>query len=97
MQGLGEAINTQFRAWRLSASEADIAMLLLKGLSHKEIAGLRATSEATVRQQARSIYQKSGLSSRAELAAYFLEDLTAPADPVAAGVVTPLVPRGEKR
>jgi DNA-binding NarL/FixJ family response regulator len=90
LKGLGEAITAQFRTWRLSSGEAEIAMLLLKGLSHREIAGLRATSEATVRQQARAIYQKSGLGSRAELAAYFLEDLTPP--PVAAdtGVVTPI-------
>lgn len=77
LQGLGEAMRAQFAAWRLTGSEAEIAMLLLKGLSHKEIAGLRATSEATVRQQARGIYLKSGLASRSELAAYFLDDLTA--------------------
>jgi DNA-binding NarL/FixJ family response regulator len=49
--------------------------LLLKGLSHKEIANLRSTSEATIRQQAASIYQKSSLSGRAALSAFFLEDL----------------------
>ena len=37
----------------------------------------RRTSEATIRQQAQSVYRKSGLTSRAELAAYFLEDLFA--------------------
>jgi DNA-binding CsgD family transcriptional regulator len=78
LRGLGEAIQAQFAAWKLTSSEAEIAMLLLKGLSHKDIAGLRATSEATVRQQSRSIYQKSGLATRSELAAYFLEDLAAP-------------------
>jgi DNA-binding NarL/FixJ family response regulator len=89
LQGLGEAIAAQLRAWHLSSSESEIAMLLLKGLSHRDIAGLRATSEATVRQQARSIYQKSGLGSRAELAAYFLEDLTPPPTLVN-DVVTPI-------
>ena len=48
---------------------------MLKGLSHKEIAKLRNSSAVTVRQQAAAVYAKSGLSSRAELAAYFLEDL----------------------
>ncbi len=71
----GEAVADQFRAWQLSAAEIDIAGLLLKGCSLKEIALARDTSEATIRQQAQSIYRKSGLSGRAELSAYFLESL----------------------
>lgn len=78
IDGLSRAISNQFKAWNLSDSEADVAILMLKGLSHKDIARLRETSEATVRQQAAAIYRKSGLASRAELAAYFLEDLFVP-------------------
>lgn len=74
-EGLSEAIRGQFADWRLSPSEADVAMLMLKGLSHKEVARLRQASPATVRQQATAVYQKSGLGSRAALAAFFLEDL----------------------
>lgn len=73
--GLSSAIRQQFAAWRLTASECDVASLMLKGLSHKEIAQIRNSSAATVRQQAAAIYGKSGLASRAELSAYFLEDL----------------------
>jgi DNA-binding CsgD family transcriptional regulator len=73
--GLGSAIRQQFADWRLTAGECDVAILMLKGLSHKEIAEVRNSSAATVRQQAAAIYGKSGLASRAELAAYFLEDL----------------------
>jgi DNA-binding NarL/FixJ family response regulator len=51
---------------------------LLKGLSHKEVAIIRDVSDATIRQQARSIYQKAGVAGRHELAAFFLEDLTLP-------------------
>jgi DNA-binding NarL/FixJ family response regulator len=54
-------------------------MLLLKGLSHKEIAEVRAITEATARQQARAVYRKAGLSGRADLAAFFREDLLLPA------------------
>lgn len=54
------------------------ALLLLKGLSHKVIAEVRATSERTVRQQALAVYRKAGLAGRAELAAFFLEDLLLP-------------------
>ncbi len=48
---------------------------MLKGMSSKDIALARATSEATIRQQAQGVYRKSGLSGRAELSAYFLESL----------------------
>lgn len=73
--GLGAAIDRQLRRWDLSAAEREIALLLLKGLSHKQIAALRATSEATVRQQARSVYRKAGVEGRHDLAAFFLEGL----------------------
>ena len=75
MTGLALAIQRQFDEWGLTPAESDIAGLMLKGLSLKDIAGLRRTSEATIRQQAQGIYRKSGLSNRAELSAYFLEDL----------------------
>lgn len=77
---LGQAIEDQFRLWRLTAAEIDVAGLMLKGMSLKEIAIARDTSEATIRQQAQAIYRKSGLSGRAELAAYFLESLFASAE-----------------
>ena len=72
---LGQAIEDQFKAWRLTPAEIDIAGLMLKGASLKEIALARDTSEATIRQQAQQVYRKSGLSGRAELSAYFLESL----------------------
>jgi len=40
----------------------------------------RAERERTVRSQARTLYSKAGLSGRAALSAFFLEDLLAPAD-----------------
>jgi DNA-binding NarL/FixJ family response regulator len=49
-----------------------------KGLSSKEIAVVRAVSERTIREQARSIYSKTGLTGRAALSAFFLEGLLAP-------------------
>lgn len=77
---LGQAIEDQFKLWKLTAAEIDIAGLMLKGASLKEIALARDTSEATIRQQAQSVYRKSGLSGRAELSAYFLDSLFAEAD-----------------
>ena len=75
VQGLGSAIVDQFERWEFTPAESEIGLLLMKGFSHAEIAALRGTSERTVREQSRAIYRKSGLSGRAELAAFFLEDL----------------------
>ncbi|MFN3912967.1 MAG: helix-turn-helix transcriptional regulator [Hyphomonas sp.] len=75
VQGLSAAISRQFETWGLSEAEREVGLLLLKGLSLQEIADLRQTSERTVREQARAVYRKGGLSGRNELSAYFLEDL----------------------
>ncbi len=78
LNGLGDAIDTQFSRWGLTEAEREVALLLLKGLSLKEAAVVRATNERTVRSQARALYAKAGLSGRAALSAFFLEDLLAP-------------------
>ncbi len=78
LQGLGVSINKQFERWALSPSEKEIGLFLLKGLSHKEVAYIRGVSEATARQQARSIYKKAELTGRHDLAAFFLEELALP-------------------
>ena len=82
LRGLGEEIDRQLRGWRLTPAEREIALLLLKGYGHKEIAALLGRSERTVRQHAVAVYRKSGLSGRAELAAFFLEDLLLPSSEV---------------
>jgi DNA-binding NarL/FixJ family response regulator len=46
----------------------------------KEIAEARQVAERTTRQQATVIYGKTGLSGRASLSAFFLEDLLLPSD-----------------
>lgn len=76
--GLSQQILKQFNQWELTKSEAEVGMLILKGLSHQHIADIRMISERTIRDQARAIYRKSGLASRSELSAFFLEDLLPP-------------------
>ena len=71
---LSEVIQEQFSEWQLTAGEQEVALLLLKGLSFKEIAALRNTLEKTVRQQALGIYRKAGVSGRHAFAAWFIED-----------------------
>lgn len=78
LHGLGAEIDRQMRAWGLSPAEREVALLLLKGFSTKEIATHLAKSERTVRQQCSAVYKRSGLGGRAELSAFFLEDLLLP-------------------
>lgn len=78
LRGLGEAIDAQLARWQLTPAERETALLLLKGYGHKEIAALLGKSERTVRQQSVAVYRKSGLAGRAELSAFFLEDLLLP-------------------
>jgi DNA-binding CsgD family transcriptional regulator len=79
LRGLGAEIDAQLRRWGLTPAESEVALLLLKGFGHKEIAALLGRSERTVRQHAVAVYRKSGLAGRAELSAFFLEDLLLPA------------------
>ena len=80
LTGLRDQIRRQFEAWGLTAAEREVALLMLRGLRHKEIASLRGTSYGTVRQQALVIYKKSGLDGRTDLAVFFLEKLLGPRD-----------------
>ncbi|MFM9841780.1 MAG: helix-turn-helix transcriptional regulator [Dongiaceae bacterium] len=80
LAGLKTEMNKQFEEWGMTDAERDVGLLILKGLSHKEIATLRKTSDATVRQQAQGIYRKAGLPGKTAFSAYFLEDLLASGD-----------------
>jgi len=78
LEGLAAAIDAQFGAWRLTAAEREVALLLLKGYSHKQVAHATGRSERTARQHAVAVYHKAGVEGRAELSAYFLDDLMLP-------------------
>lgn len=70
-----QVMKEQFSKWSLTTSECEVALLLIKGLSMKEVAEVRNVKEKTVRGQATVIYAKSNCAGRHELAAYFIEDL----------------------
>ena len=78
LHGLGIYIKAQFEEWDLTLAEQEVALLLLQGMSMKEIADLRDVSERTARQQATQVYEKAGLPGRAALSGFFLEDLLLP-------------------
>lgn len=81
IRGLSQGIADQFAKWALTPAEREVGLLILKGMSYKEIAVMRDVSEKTVRQQAHGVYRKAKLSGRAALSAFFLEDLLLPMQP----------------
>lgn len=68
-----DEIDQQFIVWKFSKAEAEVALLLLKGLTLKEIAETRKSNEKTVRAQCSSVYKKSALKGRHQLSSYFLD------------------------
>lgn len=70
-----ELLEEKFDLWELTAAERDVALFSIKGLSTAEIAGLRNTSEGTVKAQTNAIYRKAGVSGRPQLLSLFIEDL----------------------
>jgi DNA-binding CsgD family transcriptional regulator len=78
LEGLSQTIDDQLSNWELTKSEKEVAFLLLKGLSLKEVAEVRSTTEKTARTQSAAIYAKANLSNRSQLSAFFLEDLLLP-------------------
>ncbi len=84
-----EVVDESFALWALTRAERDVAFLLLKGFSTQEIAGIRKTSEGTVKAQTNAIYRKAGVSGRGQLLSLFIDDLltethipTPPIEPV---------------
>lgn len=67
-------VHKKFDEWCLTAAEADVALLLLHGLSTSDIADLRKSAVGTVKVQAHHVLQKAGVSSRVELMSLFLDE-----------------------
>ena len=71
----GVMLQDRFTLWGLSPAERDVALFAIKGFSTAEIAGLRGTSEGTIKAQSNAIYRKAGVSGRAQLLGVLIEDL----------------------
>jgi len=82
-----DLLRERFGEWGLTPAEADVALFAIKGMSTAEIAGLRNTSEGTVKAQTNAIFRKAGVSGRPQLLSLFIEDLMdaapAPSPPLA--------------
>ena len=86
-----EIINAQFKEWNLSPAERDIALLSLRGSRISDIAKMRSTSEGTVKAQLSAVYHKSGINTRGELLAHFMDEFLdyASADDIAMSNAAP--------
>ena len=72
-----ELLEQHFTDWGLTASERDVALMAIKGLSIAEIAELRQTAQGTVKAQCNKIYAKADVSGRPQLLSLFIEELMA--------------------
>lgn len=68
-------IENHFDAWKLTASERDVAALMVKGLSISEIAGVRGSAEGTVKAHLNAIYRKANARNRAEVLTHIMDTL----------------------
>jgi DNA-binding NarL/FixJ family response regulator len=70
-----EEVKSQMESWKLTDAEKEIAILLLRGFSHQQIAGVRKKSLRTVENQTASIYEKSSMRGKLEFISFFLTPL----------------------
>jgi DNA-binding CsgD family transcriptional regulator len=68
-------IENHFDEWKLTASERDVAGLMVKGLSIAEIAGVRGSAEGTVKAHLNGIYRKANARNRAEVLSLIMDTL----------------------
>jgi len=66
-KGLGHFVDRALERAELTAKEREVARLLLKGLSTKEMASVTGNTEKTLKHHIASIFHKFGVASRAEL------------------------------
>ena len=69
-RSLQDCADRGLAALAITKRETDIARMLLKGLSNKDIADVAQISEKTVKQYLTRIFQKAGVQSRSEFFSY---------------------------
>jgi len=68
-------MDDQFANWGLTASERDVAILSIKGLSVAEIAEARGSAEGTIKAHSAAVYRKAGVTGRLQLLSLFVDEL----------------------
>ena len=74
----GDLAPLLMRAWGLSARERDVASLAIGGPPSQDIGAALFISPHTVRDHIKSVFAKTGVNSRRDLAATFTGQVTAP-------------------
>jgi DNA-binding CsgD family transcriptional regulator len=74
-QDIHSYLQINFTSWKLTKSEKDIALLLFKGCTGKEISVIRKTSYQTVRSQISGIYRKAKVKNHNQFMATLMEDI----------------------
>lgn len=72
---LQTVIEGHFDDWGLTASERDVAALMIKGLSISEIAKVRGSADGTVKAHLNAIYRKADARNRAEVLSHIMDAL----------------------
>ncbi len=67
-------IRQKFGDWGLSKTEADIGLLIVRGLNNGEIAKMRGVKLGTIKSQTHSLMGKAGVKSRVELLSLFVDE-----------------------
>jgi len=70
MQAFRQQVSKSMTGARLTARESEIAALLQEGLANKEIASLLGITTRTVKNHLHHVYDKLGVHSRGEVAAW---------------------------
>ena len=70
-----QVIETQLNAMSLTKAEKNIAWMLIRGHSFKDIATTRNVTESTIYRQTANIYRKSNVKSLHEFTSIFFNDL----------------------
>ena len=73
-QDFDDLVQNKFEHWQLTQAEADVALLVLRGLTTEQIAELRGVAKGTIKVQAHNAMQNAGVGSRVELMSIFLEE-----------------------
>jgi DNA-binding CsgD family transcriptional regulator len=67
-------VYAQFAKWSLTPAESDITLLLMRGMSSKDIADFRNCSVGTVKVHSHNVFRRAGVTSRVELMSLFLDE-----------------------
>lgn len=70
-----DLVRERFDEWEFTPSEAEVALLTLKGFDAGEIAAMRGRAAGTVRAQQGRVYAKSGTNGRGGFVSLFIDAL----------------------